>query len=132
MTDLFNKYTAGGFNPSQMEAFEELARRQFSGTTMGISEGSPFKEESATPQGTNEATWQEIASKYGHEYLPVTGGMAGSIIGGAGALIGGQLGPQIATPEEIATVPLAVSAGGAGGFALGEQAADVLDEMLGI
>ena len=39
----------------------------------------------------------------------------GGGIGGAAAVVGGQLGPQIATPEEIVTVPLAVGVGAAGG-----------------
>ncbi len=43
MSDMFARYTAGGFNPDQSQAFEELARRQFS--TLDIGQGSPFKED---------------------------------------------------------------------------------------
>jgi hypothetical protein len=39
----------------------------------------------------------------------------GGSIGGAVALVGGQLGPQVATPEEIVTVPAAVGVGAAAG-----------------
>jgi len=38
----------------------------------------------------------------------------GGSIGGAAAAIGGQLGPQVAFPEEAVTVPLAIGAGAAG------------------
>lgn len=44
----------------------------------------------------------------------------GGFMGGTAATVGGQLGPQIATPEEIVTVPLAIGAGAA----VGAQAYD--------
>lgn len=120
-------------NPRKLALFAEAQKRGLIPTdTRNISQGSPYKQPQAIPPGTNEETWQQIASQYGHEYLPTVSGMAGSVVGGGGALVAGQLGPQIATPEEIATVPIGISAGGAAGFALGEQFADVLDEMLGI
>ena len=59
MADLFAKYTAGEFNPTQSQAFEELARRRFSGSTMGISAGSPFKPEA--PQAELSPRQQAMA-----------------------------------------------------------------------
>lgn len=49
----------------------------------------------------------------------------GGIIGGSTAIIGGQLGPQVATPEEIYTVP----AGAALGSEMGARAYDVLVDL---
>ena len=39
------------------------------------------------------------------------GSAIGTILGGGGAAVLGQLGPQVATPEEILTVPAAATAG---------------------
>lgn len=123
-------------DPRKIELITELQKRgvipTVGGSTMDISYGSPFKEIEQSQPGTKSETWQEIASRYGHEYLPTAGGMIGTGVAGGSALVVGQLGPQAATPEEIFTVPAAMSAGGAAGFAMGEQAADTLDEMLGI
>ena len=49
----------------------------------------------------------------------------GGGIGGAAAVVGGQLGPQIATPEEIVTVPLAVGVGAATGGKVYDVIADL-------
>lgn len=64
-------------------------------------------------------------------WLPAIGGMAGSVVGGGGALVAGQMGPQIAAPEEFVTVPMASAAGGALGSAIGSQAADLFGEAIG-
>ena len=130
ISEMFDSYSSGAMNPKKMPYFEEFIKRRLTANPMSISSGTPYKPEE--PEGKESETWKQVASQYGHDYLPVVGGMAGSVIGGAGAVIGGQLGPQIATPEELVTVPLGISAGGAAGFTLGEQSADVLDEMLGI
>ena len=47
------------------------------------------------------------------EYGRVGAELIGGAIGGGGALLAGQLGPQIATPEEAITVPLGVGLGAA-------------------
>ena len=52
------------------------------------------------------------------------GSAIGTILGGGGAAVLGQLGPQVATPEELVTVPAAASAGGALGGAIGGQIYD--------
>lgn len=51
-------------------------------------------------------------------------GYQGAAAGGAAAIVGGQLGPQIAVPEEIVTVPAAALTGGIAAFTAGlaEQA----------
>jgi len=47
------------------------------------------------------------------------GGQAGAMVGGAVPAVLGQLGPQIATPEEIVTVPVGTAIGTLGGMAAG-------------
>lgn len=47
------------------------------------------------------------------------GAAGGAVAGGGAALIAGQLGPQVAVPEELATVPSAAIAGGTWGFRAG-------------
>ena len=49
----------------------------------------------------------------------VIGGGAGGVIGAGAAIVGGQLGPQVATPEEIVTVPTAAIQGAKRGFLFG-------------
>jgi len=53
----------------------------------------------------------------------ITGTVAGAVIGAKAALVGGQLGPQVAAPEEIITVPAGAVAGGISGFGIGLTAA---------
>ncbi|MCA9269224.1 MAG: hypothetical protein KDA41_12170, partial [Planctomycetales bacterium] len=48
----------------------------------------------------------------------IAGGAGGAVAGGGAALVGGQLGPQVALPEELITVP----AGAAVGFRVGSLA----------
>jgi len=49
----------------------------------------------------------------------------GGTIGGVGALVAGQLGPQIATPEEILTVPIGTGLGAAAGGQVFDVIADL-------
>jgi hypothetical protein len=49
----------------------------------------------------------------------------GGAAGGTAAVVSGQLGPQIATPEELVTVPAAVGVGAAAGGQLFDAAANV-------
>lgn len=51
------------------------------------------------------------------EAIPMT--LAGAGVGAGVALVAGQLGPQVALPEEIATVPAGVLAGAKVGFTMG-------------
>ena len=53
------------------------------------------------------------------------GSALGTLVGGGGAAVLGQLGPQAATPEEVFTVPAAATAGGALGGAIGGQMYDI-------
>ena len=53
----------------------------------------------------------------------IVSGIAGTI-GGASALVGGQLGPQIATPEEFVTVPAAAALASEGAGQLYDRAVD--------
>jgi hypothetical protein len=46
-------------------------------------------------------------------------GMAGALAGGGAAAAAGQLGPQVALPEEVVSVPAAATAGGIAGAAKG-------------
>lgn len=87
MTEMFARYTAGEFNPGQSQAFEELARRQFAGGTMGISEGTPFKqptEDQAIPSGEG-VTLREIVEPVA---TLATGALAEPIAGIAGIAAG--------------------------------------------
>jgi hypothetical protein len=59
------------------------------------------------------------AAREGAEFI-------GGALGGAAALVGGQLGPQIATPEELVTVPLAAGAGAATAASLFDVSAEFL------
>ena len=79
-----------------------------------------------TPDGLVEVTpgfWEDFKKVSGE----ITGGITGAIIGGkrgasAGAALAltlGQLGPQVALPEELATVPLFSAIGGIGGAIIG-------------
>lgn len=52
------------------------------------------------------------------------GSAIGTILGGGGTAVLGQLGPQAFTPEELVTVPAAATAGGALGGAIGGQLYD--------
>lgn len=54
----------------------------------------------------------------------------GAILGGGGAIVAGQLGPQIAIPEEVATVPAATATGGALGYAITKGALDRAENYL--
>jgi len=58
-------------------------------------------------------------------------GAEGAVIGGTGALILGQFGPQAATPEEIITVPGAALAFGGRGFTLGLAEESFIKESAG-
>ena len=53
----------------------------------------------------------------------VVSGIAGTI-GGASAVVGGQLGPQVATPEELVTVPAAAALASEGAGQLYDRAVD--------
>lgn len=58
------------------------------------------------------------------------GGMkVGAKVGASTALIAGQLGPQVATPEEVVTVPVGAVVGGTVGFALGTGAGTAMVEF---
>ncbi len=48
-----------------------------------------------------------------------TGALVGGASGAAGAVIAGQLGPQVALPEEVATVPAAAALGARAGYIAG-------------
>ncbi|KKN66029.1 hypothetical protein LCGC14_0475070 [marine sediment metagenome] len=56
----------------------------------------------------------------------VVGGAVGAVVGGAvgagAAVVAGQLGPQVATPEELVTVPAAIRFGAKKGFQWGMRA----------
>jgi len=79
-----------------------------------------------TPEGLVEVTpgWLEDFKKVSGE---IAGGIGGAIIGGkrgasAGAALAltlGQMGPQVALPEELATVPLFSAIGGVTGAVVG-------------
>lgn len=62
-----------------------------------------------------------------------TGAFAGSKIGAGVALVAGQTGPQVATPEEVVTVPagaaIGSAIGGVGGFVVGSFAGQVPVEV---
>jgi hypothetical protein len=53
----------------------------------------------------------------------IVSGVAGTV-GGAAALVGGQLGPQVATPEEFVTVPAAAALASEGAGQLYDRAVD--------
>ena len=86
-----------------------------------FSAGLKIPEEGLTFQKPVQTTNQKV-SDLGHNILPVTGGVIGSSIGATTAATG------ILAPAS----PIAIAAGGAGGAAIGEQFADVLDEWLGV
>ena len=91
MTDMFARYTNGEFDPSQMEAFEELARRQFAGGTMGISEGQPFKQlVSAAPQDQTIPSGEDVTLRELVEPVATlaTGAIAEPLAGIAGIAAG--------------------------------------------
>lgn len=64
--------------------------------------------------------------------LQGVGATLGSLVGGGTALVAGQLGPQAFTPEEVATVPIGATTGGALGYAGGKRLADIYDQAVGI
>ena len=66
------------------------------------------------------------------ELMIAAGSTVGAGIAGGGALVAGQLGPQIATPEEIITVPLATTAGAGLGGSIAASAFDNLAVAFGI
>lgn len=83
-----------------------------------------------TPGARVESTGTKVKRKareaieFARPTLESVGSGLGAIIGGGGALVAGQAGPQIAIPEEIATVPAAAATGGALGYALTKGAID--------
>lgn len=66
------------------------------------------------------------------ELMIGAGSTVGATLAGGGALVAGQLGPQIATPEEIITVPLAATTGAGLGGAIAGTAFDNLANLFGI
>ena len=70
-----------------------------------------------------------LASQYG-------GMQAGALIGGGGAIVAGQAGPQAATLEEVATVPAGAIMGGkiGGGIGrgVGQLAVEGIGNLLGV
>lgn len=69
------------------------------GTGLGFVAGVPGAVREMAPQMINDLTFAGAA------------GVGGAAVGGGLALAAGQLGPQIALPEEVATVPLGAGAG---------------------
>ena len=55
--------------------------------------------------------------------------MIGGAIGGAGAIAAGQMGPQIATPEELVTVPTAYGVGAVIGGQIFDIGAKIFDDV---
>lgn len=64
--------------------------------------------------------------------VEMLGSAVGAALGGGGALVAGQAGPQILVPEEIATVPAAATAGGALGYAITKRGLDRAEQALGM
>lgn len=81
------------------------------------------------PRGLAYSTIQNLA----HSLPSLVTGFTGAKVGAAGgagvAAIAGQLGPQVATPEEVVTVPLSATVGGVGGFVAGSFAGAVPVEV---
>ena len=89
-----------------------------------------------TPPATSEFRQdyprRRMISNIARPILETGGLIGGGVLGGGGALIAGQAGPQIATPEEIYTVPASAAAGAGLGHGMGSNLADRLDEFLGL
>ena len=110
---LKHKYQAGERGPEIVDSIRDLERVL-----------------SATPKGSSfAAKWLYGPSVFLGQMLDMASvatkrGYQGAAAGAAAAAIGGQLGPQVAVPEEIVTVPAAGLFGGVTGFAAGivEQA----------
>lgn len=87
---------------------------------------------SRTPRSYAADTWLQRGWTGAAQQLPimgetllggVEGGVQGAVAGGTAALVAGQLGPQIAVPEEIVTVPGAAAVGYKIGAAAGQYQA---------
>ena len=79
-------------------------------------------------KGKSTANWYQSWAKSAAEVMPssteslkggLTGAGAGAAVGAGVAAVGGQLGPQVAIPEEIATVPAGALTGARWGFTAG-------------
>jgi hypothetical protein len=95
----------------QRELEAQLGHAQADYGITGFFEGVPGAMANQLPIFAN-TFWGKV--KYG-----AIGGATGAAAGAGVALVGGQLGPQVATPEEVVTVPGAALAAGRKGAALG-------------
>lgn len=84
---------------------------------------------SVRPRGLSYSVAQNLPYAIPSLAAGFAGGEAGAKIGAGVAAIGGQLGPQAATPEEIVTVPAGAVVGGAIGFASGTFAGSYFTEV---
>lgn len=73
----------------------------------------------------------DIASIAREGTITIGSGIGATLAGGA-ALVAGQLGPQVATPEEIVTVPLAAAAGSGLGSGIAANGFDFLMNSFGL
>lgn len=80
------------------------------------------------PKGLDGGDFPSLA----REALITAGSVVGGTLAGGGAIVAGQAGPQIVTPEELVTVPLAIGAGSGLGGALGASAFDTIALALGL
>ena len=71
------------------------------------------------PRGLIYSTAENLAASAPSLVTGTAGAATGAKIGAAAALIAGQAGPQVATPEEVVTVPLLATIGGTVGFVSG-------------
>ncbi|HEY9146835.1 MAG TPA: hypothetical protein VIN36_09140 [Thiobacillus sp.] len=83
------------------------------------------------------ASSQQLPMLFGGLKAGLHTGLQGAMAGGSAAAIAGQLGPQIAAPEEVATVPAAALTGyylgqtsGAAQFGLEQEAGHAYEEFL--
>lgn len=105
------------------EIYDALRKADAAGDTESVQKLSAYIK-SAPKQEPKERTWRNVVAEYARPTLEFGGMLAGGVIGGAGGLATGPAAPVAA--------PAATAAGGALGYAGGAQAADIVDESLGV
>lgn len=83
----------------------------------------------ARPRGLLYATTESLAQSSPALVTGAAGAKGGAATGAALALAGGQAGPQVATPEEVVTVPAAAVTGALVGFGIGTFAGEAPVEI---
>jgi hypothetical protein len=81
-------------------------------------------------QNEHKKVLQELSEAYSQVNEGRLGNIAkGAALGAGTALVGGQLGPQIATPEELVTVPAGAVLGGIAGGLKDPEDAETRDDV---